>query len=273
MRWIITDPRGVQSALTGDCPEMAHYEEPEPRLAELIIDQPPLSRSDRLSIYANGYLDRIVEALENDFDTIHRVLGCDMFRRLCSLYLIAHPSKTHTLSEVGKHLPEFIRSTRFHESHPFLADLAELDWVVVKTFFANDSDRLDLARLSDRSEDDWNDALLRLAPSVNTLQCEWNIDELWHAKESQQEALGRLAKQGATRLLVYRKDDEVWIEPLTPISYELLRLMRSGLKLESLTSALIVEHKFSADEVQKCLTERLGVWVREGVISQIEFVN
>src|SRR5579864_9297536 len=74
MRWIITEPRGIQEALSNPWtldPALAgRYKEPERQL-EVIEEAAPLSRHDRLDVYANAYFYRLLESLASDYKAVH----------------------------------------------------------------------------------------------------------------------------------------------------------------------------------------------------------
>lgn len=67
MRWILTDPREVEPALKESYPSadvlrgrvpsecLPRFREPSPSCLEAVLEQPPLSLTARLEIYAHHY--------------------------------------------------------------------------------------------------------------------------------------------------------------------------------------------------------------------------
>ena len=66
LRWIVTDPRGVAPALAEPRPhgKGRRYQEPAIQGLSWIEEQPPLTVTARLDIYAEAYFARIVEVLD-----------------------------------------------------------------------------------------------------------------------------------------------------------------------------------------------------------------
>ncbi|MEQ1877339.1 MAG: putative DNA-binding domain-containing protein, partial [Bdellovibrionia bacterium] len=51
--------------------------EPRPSCELSVADQPPISRDERIDIYGHAYVARLVEVLEDDFESVARILGED----------------------------------------------------------------------------------------------------------------------------------------------------------------------------------------------------
>jgi hypothetical protein len=97
-----------------------------------------LPAADRVAIYGNMYVSRLVEALRETFPDLARLLGEERFAALAEAYVAEFPSEHHDVGRVGRRLAEFLRADPDPE-RPDLADLAELDWARNEVFFAPDS--------------------------------------------------------------------------------------------------------------------------------------
>ena len=152
MRWILTDPRGVDEALDNPRPSdeelpegvshpsawISRFTEPQPRCLGEISDVPALSPRARLGIYAEGYFARLRDCLAGDFPALAARLGQETFQILIAEYLVEHPSRYATVAEVGRALPGFVSSHRFCQQYPFALDLTTLEWAVTEAFLATD---------------------------------------------------------------------------------------------------------------------------------------
>ena len=112
---------------------------PEPvavdRIDACFAGTPEHPAVERVAIYANMYLWRLVEALRETFPNLARFLGDEGFAALAGDYLHRHPSEHHDVGQVGRRLAAFLREYPDPE-RPDLADLAELEWARHQVFFA-----------------------------------------------------------------------------------------------------------------------------------------
>lgn len=265
MRWVLTDPRGVSPALEGKWPSLEHYAEPLPRRLSAIADAPPLAPESRLDIYAEGYHTRIVESLTADFPTLAAELGEERFSLLVAEYLVAHPSRATTTSEIGVHLPVFLDEHRFTEEKPHLADLARFEWLFMESFLADDLPAFDPSALAQVGPDEWGRLAMTLDSSVRLLASRWNVGEVWRmngAKAVEQDAFH----------LIYRENAEVWVEDVGPVAFRIVEAMRRGLTLGALVAELPGELERDAEEIQSTFQARFADWVKCGVIRGIHII-
>ena len=92
----------------------------------------------RWHIYSSGYLTRLVEALENDYSALARVVGPGPFGSLIQRYVAAHPPRSFDLRYAGDRLATFLEQDPLTGDLPFLPDLARLEWLLAEAFVAKD---------------------------------------------------------------------------------------------------------------------------------------
>jgi hypothetical protein len=80
-------------------------------------------------------------------------------------------------------LPEFLRGDELEALFPFVADLAELEWCLVRAFHAEGAGALDPAEVASVSAAA-SDLVLRFQPAVAIVESRWPIHELWKASET-----------------------------------------------------------------------------------------
>lgn len=143
-RWlqaVIETPGSVRRALRS--PEAARLVAPG-RTREVVRPSKTLTAAERVGVYQGMYLPRMIEALESDYRGLAHFLGPAAWERLVRSYLGAHPSRSYTLNELGRRMPEFVRRARV--SRPaFCHDLARLEWAIAEVFDAPET-----AALSER---------------------------------------------------------------------------------------------------------------------------
>lgn len=97
-----------------------------------------LSEADSMSIYRNGYFQRIIQAMMQDFPQLCAHLGEAAFAGLVCDYLENYPPTDFNLRYVGKNLADFILS-RDPAFAPY-AELARAEWAACVPVMHNSSD-------------------------------------------------------------------------------------------------------------------------------------
>ena len=67
-----------------------------------------LSSEEKIRIYQNGYSERLIGAMQQDFPVLCALLGESAFSGLVCDYIDAYPSRDYNLRFVGKKLSDFI---------------------------------------------------------------------------------------------------------------------------------------------------------------------
>jgi hypothetical protein len=105
------------------------------RLEACFAGTPDLPAAERVAIYANMYLWRLVDALRETFPKLVRQIGDERFAALAEDYLRRTPSDHHDIGRAGRLLAPFLRQYP-DPNRPDLGDLAELEWVRQEVFSA-----------------------------------------------------------------------------------------------------------------------------------------
>lgn len=85
---------------------------------EVILENEISGALNRLSVYTNGYVLRLLECLSADYAMVQEFTGPESFRGFATAYLLWKPSSSFTLYDLGKSFPEFLQQLR-----PQLPDL------------------------------------------------------------------------------------------------------------------------------------------------------
>lgn len=191
-----------------------------------IREKKPLARDERLDAYHYAYWARLEEALSEDFECVRRMIGEDEFTKLSNAFSKKHPSKSHSLNDFGKPFPAFVKSCRsLMKKHPFLADLARLEWALIEAFFAVDvASSVNAKALSPGS-------VLPLCPSVRIVESDWEISTLLSGK-------AKKPRKRAEQLMVYRWNDFSYAKNLSSFEAKLLSRILKGSKLSQVLTGV-----------------------------------
>ena len=257
LRWAITDPRGVERALAGEKVEELNperYIEPQPRLLRSIVESSVASQEERLSVYAEAYFSRLLEAMENDFPRVAEALKED-FPIVCAAYLEIHPSTSPNIENIGGKFPQFLKTYSFTSAMPYVHDLARLEWAKIESFYALDSERVSPESLRGISDVAWSGAKFDLCSSLRILSLDYSVNTLL-ASETEK------VKKEKTFILIQRQNDWPVVTRLEKNEYLVLSFIQEGECLGSIFS------KIRGSEPAE-VTGWFSTWIQSGLISAV----
>ena len=148
---------------------------------------------ERVAIYANMYLWRLVEALRETFPNLVRFLGDEGFAALAGDYLRRHPSEHHDVGQVGRRLAAFLRQYPDPE-RPDLADLAELEWARHQVFFAPPAEPAGAEAFAGLDAEAFSRTGVALSPALRVLVLDHAATPLWRQLEDGQASRPSVAR-------------------------------------------------------------------------------
>ena len=63
----------------------------------------------RFAVYRNNVRVSLIEALEDAFPAVHRIVGVDFFRAMARGYVMVQPPRSPIMLDYGAGFPDFIR--------------------------------------------------------------------------------------------------------------------------------------------------------------------
>lgn len=146
-----------------------------------VVGTDRLGGGERLAIYGNAYYARLIEALEQDYQALHTLLGDDQFTRLCESYIGAHPSRHPSLRFFGEHMSTYLASNEPYYRYSYLREMAKLEWMFIEAFDAADAQAVSEDDAAAVPPQQWPELTLTLHPSVRQFDYYWNILPVWKA--------------------------------------------------------------------------------------------
>ncbi len=177
-----------------------------------------VSVDQRLAVYGNAYGYRLIDALSENYPSVHTLLGDEAFYEMTYAYMSAHPSHHFSLRYFGHKLEDFLRDN--YSDAPVLAEMARFEWALRNGFDAEDLPVITLDELQEVPVDHWGDLQFGFHPSVARLDLEWNVPQLWSAIEEETEPMSPEKQEYPIPWLVWRNElltyyrslevDEAW---------------------------------------------------------------
>jgi len=241
--------RGVLTSLTGLC-----LTEPDGAFAPPSGD----SLGSRWHIYASGYLARLVEALENDYPAVRRILGDGAFRSLTARYARRCPPRSFDIGRAGDRLARFLERDPLSAGLPFLPDLARFEWALAEAFVAADEDALAWADLAAMRPEAVADLELRLRAGSTIVRSRWPLFDLRDCRDTGDDELQLAVEGRPLDALVFRHGVDVLRRALDALDLRLLEPAVGGVSLAQLTTDPALQGRVPA------LAERFRSWVVAG---------
>jgi hypothetical protein len=237
-RWlqsVIVHPGSVELALAS---REAAALVPTARLECVVRPSATLTASERVGIYHGMYRLRMAEALESDYPGLAHFLGRERFMALVGEYVLAHPSTSYTLNDLGRRLPEFLRRGGRVPSRAFCRHLARLEWAVCEAFDAAEEARLGAAAIEALAPEDWPDARLVASPALRLVPLGWNAADWLDTAKDEAHRHPR-PRRRAQLVVVFRREYAVYRRAVDAAAFRLLSDLAAGRTVGQALSAAL----------------------------------
>lgn len=205
----------------------------------------PLLKGDprRFGIYRGNLAAHWSRALSSAYPVLLRLVGDDFFDALAGVYGRAHPALDPDLNRFGAALPAFLAGFAPAAGHPYLPDVARLEWAVHEAWFAPDADGPP-ATLAGLAPDAFETARAVLHPALRLHASPWATAALWHAHQDGGPDFPD-ALRADTHALVLRPRFDVRVDAVGAADYAALAcLARGGTFGAALDAAFDVDGDF-----------------------------
>jgi hypothetical protein len=188
----------------------------------------------RLDVYRQGFASTLTRALRLAFPAVHRLVGDDCFDGAAWRFVHAHPPRSAWLDEYGDEFPAFLARFAPTAALAWLADVAHLEFAVVRALHAPDALPLDPRALARLSVEERARIAFVPNPAVRVLSCAHPADEIWRAVLARDDAaLAALdPRRAPVELLVDRGPAGVGVTRLDPAVARFTTRLLQGASLE-----------------------------------------
>jgi len=205
-----------------------------------------------MAVYRGNAFGNWHGALAGAYPVARRIVGEAFFEAMARDYARACPSRGGDLNEYGAALAQFLEGYSGTRDLPYLPDVARLEWLAHRAYFAADPARFDLSRPTQ----------VRLAPACGLLASDWPVASIWVAHQAGgRPELVNLAA-GPERALVHRPEWRVEVTALRPGDFRFLERLQAGAALGPALEAAAAEDPGFVPRVA------LATWVQTGAITQ-----
>jgi len=256
MQAVILSPLGVKGAV-------AHYADEygisPAEFESLVPAGPELTGSDRLGIYARMIGLRFMESMDEDFLGVAALVGKERFRELAKQYLCDHPSRAHSLNQLGAGFADWLASSTLDLEHQELAsELARLERAILDVYDGPDASSLSVDDLLALPRERWIETRFAPSPSLQLFECAYPASA-YLSKVFAGETPGT-PEPAASYVCVHRSNWRVSRTDLTREEYLLLRALFRGVPLASAFEAALADDSADVEGLMASIAETFESW-------------
>ena len=217
----------------------------------------------RIGIYRGNLHAHWRRALASAYPVLRQLVGAAFFDDLAPIYGRAHPARDPDLNRFGAALTDFLAGFAPAAGHPYLPDVARLEWAVHEAWFApGDERRVPAAALADLAPDAFEAACATLHPALRLHASDWATAPLWQAHQPDGPAFPD-ALDVPTHALVLRPRFAVEVRVVGAAEHAALaRLAAGGTFGAALDAAFDVDDGFD-------VVTALRRWIGEGIVTAL----
>lgn len=215
-----------------------------------------------LRVYQNNYRAQLVSCLERTFERTRDWIGDEAFQHAVVTHIDDVPPSSWTLDDYGRDFPMTL--SVLYPDDPEVTELAWLEWALGEAFTAADHPPLDPAVIANT---DWDNAALRLSPSIDILALTTNAPAIWSALSEGGMPPPAEMLDAPSALLVWRKAMTSHFRVIDARERDLLLLARAGRTFAFLCEKLVAET--GEQEGVALAGAFLGRWIADDLIAEI----
>ena len=153
--------------------------DPSHRVPEGLSDGNAAPAGRRFNVYRNNIAVSLTEAMHSAFPVVTKLLGPQNMDGLAGIYLRSHPPKSPLMMHYGVDFPEFLAAMPQLSHLGYLGDVAQLELALRRSYHAADATPIDPDLLARTDPEALMQTQLALAPSVQVLQSDWPLYDIW----------------------------------------------------------------------------------------------
>lgn len=215
---VMTAPGGAQRGV-----ELAQQHH---GLSQGEVLKPAAGRQARLHIYADGYVQRLLECLQADFPVLRKTMGAELFDFFARAYVWRHPSRSPTLYDLGGGFADFLAASQpagAGELLRFPLELARLERARSEAGRAQGLEQRAAPSMPELAWLSGGETPIRLAPCTRLLALSFPLQAFWRAAQvAPDNAMPPQPEPGPCHVAIARLDYRLGMHSLLPWQFHFL---------------------------------------------------
>jgi len=223
------------------------------------------SAATRMDVYADGYVLRLLEALETDYPGLKAIAGSADFEALGRAFIAAYPSMFRNLRWYGGHLAQFLETSPEWSDRPELADMARFEWAMAASFDALDAACLTREALTGVPPENWPRLSFIVHPAVQRVDLKTNVTQAWLAQERDEKLPPLSREPAATTWLLTRRQLQVRFRAMT--AQEAIGFSRVAARASFTQWCVELGETMGEQRAAEQAVEWLNQWLSDGALA------
>ena len=219
--------------------------------------------SSRLAVYHHAYRAQLIDCLRDTFERVWTWLGVAGFEAAARRHIESHPPHSWTLNDYGDNFDCTLSG--LYPDDREVAELAWLDWSLRRTFDGLDATPIPLDTLSDI---DWDNAVLRILPTLRMTSISTNCAAIWTALSEEKAPPVAARLHAPMALRVWRKDLSPHFRAVDSIEHQALLMASAGASFAAICSA--IAGRMEPAKAPEAAGALLAAWLQDGLIIAVE---
>jgi hypothetical protein len=210
----------------------------------------------RVGVYRHHVFASLTATLSATYPVVCRLVGSGFFAFATDAYIRREPPAGPCLVEYGGTFADFLGTFAPCAGHPYLADVARLEWAMKIALHAEDATPIAAARLASVPSEAVARLTFQLDPSAVWLRSPWPVDRIWRANQpgEDDETLVDIAAGGVQLELRRQADDVVTMSRLEPAQFAFRSALAAGMSLAAAADRALAENpSFDLTEALRAL--------------------
>jgi len=156
----------------------------EPEIAT-VVRADGLSGQRRIQIYRNNLFTTLTDALRAVYPVIEKLVSKGFFEYAAHEFISRYPPRHGNLHLFGRDFALFLAEFAPARGHPYLADVARLEWARHEVYHAADAPLLDTRRLAAVPAGRYASLRFQLNPARRLLSSSYPIVRIWQVNQEE----------------------------------------------------------------------------------------
>jgi hypothetical protein len=203
----------------------------------------------RFNVYRNNVFVSLTEAIRAKFPVVERLLGTEFAGAMARVYVEKNLPTSPVMLTYGATYPDFLKTFEPVAHHPYMPDVARLEWLRLESYHAADATSIGIEQLGTIAPEALGDVRFQLRPSSRLITSPYPILSIWHTNTHDENVEAIDVNAGGQDALIIRPELEVLIVPLEAGEYMFITSLARGDTLDdAATITLETFDVFSLDQ-------------------------
>jgi uncharacterized protein len=218
----------------------------------------------RYAVYRGNVRANCGKALAGAYPIVRKIVGDSFFEALAARFIAEHPSASGDLNQYGAEMAAFLGVFEPVLDLPYLADVARMEWLAHRAYFAGDTADFHAQRLAALAGEAER-LYATLAASCGLLASDWPLGRIWTVHQDDYSGSVDVDLcRGGERILVHRPHWGCLVQALAPGDFAFLSSCAAGAELGcALEAACAADADFQPGQA-------LARWIDARVIAALD---